>query len=163
MITTVFDYFAKYIRTFYWVNMLKACQKFQVHQKKWSEAVQCLQHAIRGYPACADLWEVYGVWSILRLCLGNCLVICFFNVDCHFSGSRSFIPSFGQVYSCYKGTTLSLLLYFFMVSQTFFVCSYSLSYGKELGFCGVAQMGWNAVFLCCTLSFMSRFYYIIYS
>ncbi|XP_010932168.1 tetratricopeptide repeat protein SKI3 isoform X1 [Elaeis guineensis] len=33
----------------------------QVHQKKWSEAVQCLQHAIRGYPACADLWEALGL------------------------------------------------------------------------------------------------------
>ncbi|CAM8996200.1 unnamed protein product [Rhodiola kirilowii] len=30
---------------------------FQVHQKKWSEAVQSLQHAIRGYPTSADLWE----------------------------------------------------------------------------------------------------------
>lgn len=30
----------------------------QIHQKKWSEAVPSLQHAIRGYPACADLWEV---------------------------------------------------------------------------------------------------------
>ncbi|KAL3514915.1 hypothetical protein ACH5RR_027632 [Cinchona calisaya] len=29
----------------------------QVHQKNWSEAVQKLQHAIRGYPTCADLWE----------------------------------------------------------------------------------------------------------
>ncbi|CAM8985824.1 unnamed protein product [Rhodiola kirilowii] len=33
---------------------------FQVHQKKWSEAVQSLQHAIRGYPTSADLWESYG-------------------------------------------------------------------------------------------------------
>lgn len=33
----------------------------QVHQKKWSEAVQSLQHAIRGYPACADLWEALGL------------------------------------------------------------------------------------------------------
>ncbi|XP_027362032.1 tetratricopeptide repeat protein SKI3 isoform X2 [Abrus precatorius] len=32
----------------------------QVHQKKWSEAVQSLQHAIRGYPTCADLWERLG-------------------------------------------------------------------------------------------------------
>lgn len=32
--------------------------KFQVHQRRWSEAVQSLQHAIRGFPACADLWEV---------------------------------------------------------------------------------------------------------
>uniref|UniRef100_A0A7N0T3Q5 Tetratricopeptide repeat protein SKI3 n=1 Tax=Kalanchoe fedtschenkoi TaxID=63787 RepID=A0A7N0T3Q5_KALFE len=33
---------------------------FQVHQRKWSEAVQSLQHAIRGYPTCADLWESLG-------------------------------------------------------------------------------------------------------
>ncbi|WCJ44793.1 Tetratricopeptide repeat (TPR)-like superfamily protein [Euphorbia peplus] len=32
-----------------------------VHQTKWSEAVQCLQHAIRGYPTCADLWEALGL------------------------------------------------------------------------------------------------------
>ncbi|CAA7408040.1 unnamed protein product [Spirodela intermedia] len=32
-----------------------------VHQKKWSEAVQSLQQAIRGYPTCADLWEGLGV------------------------------------------------------------------------------------------------------
>lgn len=30
----------------------------QLHQKKWSVAVQSLQHAIRGYPTSADLWEV---------------------------------------------------------------------------------------------------------
>ncbi|CAK9178263.1 unnamed protein product [Ilex paraguariensis] len=33
----------------------------QVHHKKWSEAVQSLQHAIRGYPTCADLWEALGL------------------------------------------------------------------------------------------------------
>ncbi|XP_057450382.1 tetratricopeptide repeat protein SKI3 isoform X2 [Lotus japonicus] len=33
----------------------------QVHQNKWSEAVQSLQHAIRGYPKCADLWEALGL------------------------------------------------------------------------------------------------------
>lgn len=33
----------------------------QIHQKKWSEAVQSLQHAIRGYPSCADLWEALGL------------------------------------------------------------------------------------------------------
>ncbi|XP_058073295.1 tetratricopeptide repeat protein SKI3 [Magnolia sinica] len=33
----------------------------QVHQKKWSEAVPNLQHAIRGYPTCADLWEALGL------------------------------------------------------------------------------------------------------
>lgn len=32
---------------------------FQVYQKKWSEAVHRLQHGIRGYPTCADLWEVF--------------------------------------------------------------------------------------------------------
>ncbi|XP_074263980.1 tetratricopeptide repeat protein SKI3 [Silene latifolia] len=32
-----------------------------VHQKKWSEAVQSLQHAIRGYPSSADLWEALGL------------------------------------------------------------------------------------------------------
>ncbi|MQM18254.1 hypothetical protein Taro_051242 [Colocasia esculenta] len=32
-----------------------------VHQKKWSEAVQSLQQAIRGYPTCADLWETLGL------------------------------------------------------------------------------------------------------
>ncbi|XP_057975626.1 tetratricopeptide repeat protein SKI3 isoform X3 [Malania oleifera] len=33
----------------------------QVHQKKWFEAVQSLQHGIRGYPTCADLWEALGL------------------------------------------------------------------------------------------------------
>ncbi|XP_064982269.1 tetratricopeptide repeat protein SKI3-like isoform X2 [Musa acuminata AAA Group] len=33
----------------------------QVHQRRWSEAVQSLQHAIRGFPACADLWEALGL------------------------------------------------------------------------------------------------------
>ncbi|KAK9269809.1 hypothetical protein L1049_025382 [Liquidambar formosana] len=33
----------------------------QVRQNKWSEAVQSLQHAIRGYPNCADLWEALGL------------------------------------------------------------------------------------------------------
>lgn len=33
----------------------------QVHQSKWSEAVQSLQHAIRGYPTSADLWEALGL------------------------------------------------------------------------------------------------------
>ncbi|GJM91390.1 hypothetical protein PR202_ga07754 [Eleusine coracana subsp. coracana] len=33
----------------------------QVHQRKWSEAIQSLQHAIRGYPICADLWEALGL------------------------------------------------------------------------------------------------------
>ncbi|XP_029125489.1 tetratricopeptide repeat protein SKI3 isoform X1 [Cajanus cajan] len=33
----------------------------QVHQKKWCEAVQSLQHALRGYPTCADLWEALGL------------------------------------------------------------------------------------------------------
>lgn len=33
----------------------------QVQQKKWSDAVGSLQHAIRGYPTCADLWEALGL------------------------------------------------------------------------------------------------------
>ncbi|KAF8728036.1 hypothetical protein HU200_018610 [Digitaria exilis] len=33
----------------------------QVYQRKWSDAIQNLQHAIRGYPACADLWEALGL------------------------------------------------------------------------------------------------------
>ncbi|GMI82416.1 wax restorer [Hibiscus trionum] len=33
----------------------------QVHQKQWSEAVQSLQHAIRGYPTSPDLWEALGL------------------------------------------------------------------------------------------------------
>ncbi|EOA34750.1 hypothetical protein CARUB_v10022321mg [Capsella rubella] len=33
----------------------------QLHQKKWSEAVQSLQHAIRGYPTMSDLWEALGL------------------------------------------------------------------------------------------------------
>ncbi|XP_017258604.1 tetratricopeptide repeat protein SKI3 isoform X2 [Daucus carota subsp. sativus] len=33
----------------------------QVYQKKYSEAVQNLQHAIRGYPTSADLWEALGL------------------------------------------------------------------------------------------------------
>ncbi|KAJ3694701.1 hypothetical protein LUZ60_000078 [Juncus effusus] len=34
---------------------------FQVHQKKWSEAVPNLQQAIRGFQSCADLWEALGL------------------------------------------------------------------------------------------------------
>lgn len=33
----------------------------QAHQKKWPEAVQSLQHAIRGYPACPELWQALGL------------------------------------------------------------------------------------------------------
>ncbi|KAL6529562.1 hypothetical protein OROGR_015185 [Orobanche gracilis] len=33
----------------------------QAYQKKWSEAVQSLQHAIRGFPTSADLWETLGL------------------------------------------------------------------------------------------------------
>ncbi|WOL13945.1 tetratricopeptide repeat protein SKI3 isoform X1 [Canna indica] len=33
----------------------------QVHQRKWSEAVPSLQHAIRGFPTCTDLWEALGL------------------------------------------------------------------------------------------------------
>ncbi|KAM7253000.1 hypothetical protein ACFE04_025618 [Oxalis oulophora] len=33
----------------------------QVHQEQWSEAVPSFQHAIRGYPTCADLWEALGL------------------------------------------------------------------------------------------------------
>lgn len=33
----------------------------QLNQKKWSVAVQSLQHAIRGYPTSADLWEALGL------------------------------------------------------------------------------------------------------
>lgn len=40
-------------------------EKWQLYHRKWSEAAQSLQHAIRGYPACADLWEV--VLSVLKL------------------------------------------------------------------------------------------------
>ncbi|KDP36716.1 hypothetical protein JCGZ_08007 [Jatropha curcas] len=32
-----------------------------LHHTRWSEAVQSLQHAIRGYPTCADLWEALGL------------------------------------------------------------------------------------------------------
>ncbi|KAF3774897.1 Tetratricopeptide repeat protein [Nymphaea thermarum] len=33
----------------------------QVAEKMWSDAVQSLQHAIRGYPTCPDLWEALGL------------------------------------------------------------------------------------------------------
>ncbi|KAH9694130.1 tetratricopeptide repeat protein SKI3 [Citrus sinensis] len=33
----------------------------QLHHKKWSEAVQSLQHAIRGYPTSPHLWEALGL------------------------------------------------------------------------------------------------------
>ncbi|KAL8474407.1 hypothetical protein ACS0TY_031035 [Phlomoides rotata] len=33
----------------------------QAHQKKWSDAIQSLQHAIRGFPTCPDLWEALGL------------------------------------------------------------------------------------------------------
>ncbi|KAH6780547.1 Tetratricopeptide repeat superfamily protein [Perilla frutescens var. hirtella] len=33
----------------------------QAHLKKWSEAIQSLQHAIRGFPTSADLWETLGL------------------------------------------------------------------------------------------------------
>ncbi|KAG6510698.1 hypothetical protein ZIOFF_028729 [Zingiber officinale] len=56
----------------------------QIHQRRWSEAVPNLQHAIRGYPACADLWEV------CVLITGN---------TCTWSG----IPSFRHVYCFSKG------------------------------------------------------------
>lgn len=33
----------------------------QLHQNKWSEAVPSLQHAIRGFPNSADLWQALGL------------------------------------------------------------------------------------------------------
>ncbi|XP_051140393.1 tetratricopeptide repeat protein SKI3 [Andrographis paniculata] len=33
----------------------------QAHQRKWSEAIQSIQHAIRGFASCADLWETLGL------------------------------------------------------------------------------------------------------
>ncbi|KAL0387564.1 UNVERIFIED_CONTAM: Tetratricopeptide repeat protein SKI3 [Sesamum radiatum] len=33
----------------------------QAHKKKWSEAIQSLQHAIRGFPMSPDLWETLGL------------------------------------------------------------------------------------------------------
>lgn len=33
----------------------------QVQQRKWSDAVGSIQHAIRGYPTCPDLWEALGL------------------------------------------------------------------------------------------------------
>ncbi|CAH9079839.1 unnamed protein product [Cuscuta europaea] len=32
-----------------------------VHQQKWADAIPSLQHAIRGYPTCTDLWEALGL------------------------------------------------------------------------------------------------------
>ncbi|KAL5704155.1 hypothetical protein ACHQM5_022625 [Ranunculus cassubicifolius] len=40
---------------------LKRLGYCQVHLKQWSQAVQSLQNAIRGYPTCADLWEILGL------------------------------------------------------------------------------------------------------
>ncbi|KAG8386967.1 hypothetical protein BUALT_Bualt03G0203700 [Buddleja alternifolia] len=31
------------------------------HQKKWTDAIQSLQQAIRGFPTCADSWETLGL------------------------------------------------------------------------------------------------------
>ncbi|KAI9073404.1 hypothetical protein K1719_044637, partial [Acacia pycnantha] len=42
----------------------------KVYQKKWTEAVQSLQHALRGYPTCADWWEALGL-AYQRLGSGN--------------------------------------------------------------------------------------------
>lgn len=33
----------------------------QVRRKEWSDAVRNLQHAVRGYPTCADVWEALGL------------------------------------------------------------------------------------------------------
>ncbi|KAG4199923.1 hypothetical protein ERO13_A05G177300v2 [Gossypium hirsutum] len=43
----------------FWAFRRLGC--LQVHQKKWSEAVQSLQQAIRGYPTSPDLWEALGL------------------------------------------------------------------------------------------------------
>ncbi|CAN6453845.1 unnamed protein product [Victoria cruziana] len=37
----------------------------QVAEKMWPDAVQGLQHAIRGYPTCPDLWEVRKLMYLL--------------------------------------------------------------------------------------------------
>lgn len=39
----------------------------QLHQNKWSEAVPSLQHAIRGFPNSADLWQVCALLLFLPL------------------------------------------------------------------------------------------------
>eukprot|EP00250_Pteridium_aquilinum_P005930 c15945_g1_i1 orf=480-5567(-) len=33
----------------------------QVRRKEWSDAAKNLQHAVRGYPTCADVWEALGL------------------------------------------------------------------------------------------------------
>ncbi|XP_031487063.1 tetratricopeptide repeat protein SKI3 isoform X2 [Nymphaea colorata] len=35
--------------------------EIRVAEKMWPDAVQSLQHAIRGYPTCPDLWEALGL------------------------------------------------------------------------------------------------------
>ncbi|KZV41354.1 tetratricopeptide repeat protein 37, partial [Dorcoceras hygrometricum] len=55
----------------------------QAHQKKWSDAIQNLQHAIRGFPECADLWETLGLsyqrmgmlTAALKVMLNNLLLL----------------------------------------------------------------------------------------
>lgn len=90
----------------------------QLHQNKWSEAVQCLQHAIRGYPTCADLWQVcllhYSIHThtFFHECMRKSMYIFYVLIEFGFAfqmssinifllGSGSCLSALGQIYRCY--------------------------------------------------------------
>lgn len=83
----------------------------QAHLKKWSEAIQSLQHAIRGYPTSADLWEVLNHHLLVYDFLISQVFVLFENVsvivlsltffDVHnYADVRSCLWTNGNVYRC---------------------------------------------------------------
>lgn len=85
---------------------------WQLHQKKWSEAVQSLQHAIRGYPTMSDLWEVIVFFSfswvkLLKFCCWHYLSVV--------AGSGPCLPATWNVYCCYQGKNKLLPFWTFWV------------------------------------------------
>lgn len=88
-----------------------------LHHRRWSEAVQSLQHAIRGYPTCADLWEVSifsdylvlpspthpapALKESLMFCLIFLLLSFFLSFFPFYIGSGSSLPATWHVYCCY--------------------------------------------------------------
>lgn len=86
----------------YWLKLNG--NSLQAHQGKWSEAVQSLQHAIRGFPTCADLWEVLSWCLLSRFLMGCCfLVLTLFSSSCAFAGLGSCLRANGHVYCCSQG------------------------------------------------------------
>lgn len=76
----------------------------QLHQNKCSEAVQSLQHAIRGYPTSPILWEVCAITHLCPALLVHLLATWLpHSFSIIVSGSWPCLPATRQVHCCSQG------------------------------------------------------------